>query len=124
MDTDSKVRWVTEEEMTAHVDGLIQLSEDGLASLMLAWSSHFRQYRAGVKVVYAPLVACMQSDYFFILGMTAEDTAPCGKCGGEQEVVAYRQYTGIAGGQCYSTDLACGHSNVDTSDDALAAMYK
>ena len=48
-------------------------------------------------------------------------TETCWTCKGEQEVASYETTTGFAGGAVYITMLACGHANIDESDDVRAA---
>lgn len=54
--------------------------------------------------------------------LTEEPTEACWTCKGEQEVVEYGHGTGFAGGNIYWTALACGHTNMDESDDLRAAQ--
>lgn len=53
--------------------------------------------------------------------LTVTPTAACPRCKGEQEIVAAGSGSGFAGGHVYWTELACGHVDMDESDDIRAA---
>jgi hypothetical protein len=59
--------------------------------------------------------------YHELVAQIATPTEECAFCGGEQEVVSYGGGRGFAGGSIHFTELACGHTNVDESDDVRAA---
>lgn len=86
---------------------------------------------AGFMALHENRVYSAEAAQDFMLGMTElrwltqEVTVACWKCKGEQEVVSYGSGGGFAGGTIYCTiywtDLACGHVNMDESEDVAAA---
>jgi hypothetical protein len=81
---------------------------------MQRMSSFFASSRAGDAIRDAETVAEMQSEYTTILGLLAEPTETCPKCGGEQEIGETHAWSGVGFEWHLDVHLACGHINTWT----------
>ena len=95
---------------------------DNLASKAFLLQQDMAAYRASVDGYRFLALAHASSIVMYVIReLVIEPTTACPRCGGEQEVVASGVNSGFAGGSVYWAQLACGHVDMDETDDVRAA---
>jgi hypothetical protein len=114
---DPWVSALTHAEITADIG----VYADVLANLPARMAQATRllaEARAGKANVITESIATLATA---VRELTREPTVTCPRCRGEQEITDSGSGTGFAGGSIYWTNLACGHVDMDESDDVRAA---